>query len=66
LIITASLDPLRDEGQAYAQALSAAGVGVTYECVAGTIHGFVLFAGAIPLGRSTIQTVGAWLRARSG
>jgi acetyl esterase len=64
LIITASLDPLRDEGEAYAQALSAAGVDVTFECVAGTIHGFVLFAGAIPLGRSTIQTVGAWLRAR--
>lgn len=64
LIITASLDPLRDEGEAYAQALSAAGVEVTYECVAGTIHGFVLFAGAIPLGRSAIEAVGTWLRAR--
>jgi len=63
LIVTASLDPLRDEGDAYARALSAAGVEVTYECVAGTIHGFVLFAGAIPLGRSTIEAVGAWLRA---
>lgn len=64
LIVTASLDPLRDEGEAYAQALSAAGVEVTYDCVAGTIHGFVLFAGAILLGRSTIETIGAWLRAR--
>ncbi len=66
LIVTASLDPLRDEGEAYAQALSAAGVEVTYDCVDGTIHGFVLFAGAIPLGRSTFETIGAWLRARSG
>jgi acetyl esterase len=64
LVITAGLDPLRDEGQAYARALEAAGVEVTYDCVAGTIHGFVLFAGAIPLGGSTVETIGAWLRAR--
>jgi acetyl esterase len=41
LIITAGHDPLRDEGQEYAETLAAAGVPIEYECVEGTIHGFM-------------------------
>jgi acetyl esterase len=41
LIVTAGHDPLRDEGAEYAGTLAAAGVGVDYECVEGTIHGFM-------------------------
>lgn len=62
LVITASLDPLVDEGAAYAKALEAAGVGTTYRCYEGTIHAFVLFAGEIGLGRQAITEVGAFVR----
>jgi acetyl esterase len=41
LIITAGFDPLRDEGADYAETLRAAGVAVEYQCVEGTIHGFM-------------------------
>ncbi|ESQ83129.1 hypothetical protein AEAC466_14800 [Asticcacaulis sp. AC466] len=57
LIITASLDPLRDEAIAYAARLEAAGVNVRHEEAQGTIHGFVLFAGWIAAGRKAIDTI---------
>jgi acetyl esterase len=40
LIYTAQFDPLRDDGNAYAEALSAAGVKVIHRCFEGLIHGF--------------------------
>jgi acetyl esterase len=41
LIVTAGFDPLCDEGQAYAEALSRAGVPVVHELFAGQVHGFL-------------------------
>jgi acetyl esterase len=41
LIYTAQYDPLRDDGDAYAEALSAAGVKVTHRRFEGLVHGFV-------------------------
>lgn len=41
VIITAGLDPLRDQGRAYAARLIEAGVRATYIEAAGNIHGFI-------------------------
>jgi acetyl esterase/lipase len=59
---TAEFDPMRDEGEAYARALAAAGVPVRYTCHAGLIHHFYCMAGAIPTGRTVLASVGAAIR----
>ena len=48
VIITASLDPIRDQGRAYAAALVLAGVPVTFREAVGNIHGFITLRQAIP------------------
>lgn len=48
LVVTAELDPLRDQGRAYANALIEAGVATIYREAAGTIHGFANYRHAIP------------------
>jgi acetyl esterase len=54
LIITAGLDPLRDQGRAYAAALAQHGVPVTYREAVGTIHGFVTLRKAIPSAQTDV------------
>lgn len=47
LVITAELDPLVDDGHAYARRLAEAGVRVDYREYTGVMHGFFRFVGAI-------------------
>jgi acetyl esterase len=62
LVITAGFDPLRDEGKAYADKLSAAGVEVYYHCYEGMVHGFFGMAGALTQARTVQQKSAAALR----
>lgn len=48
VMVTASLDPLRDEGRAYAAKLVEAGVSTIYFEAKGTVHGFATYRKAIP------------------
>lgn len=62
LIITAELDPLRDEGQAYGDRLKTAGVPVEMSCYPGTIHAFVNLAGILSQGREALAESAAALK----
>lgn len=59
---TAEFDPVRDDGERYADALAAAGVPVRYECHAGMIHHFYCMAGVIPAARDVLAGIGASVR----
>ena len=61
--MTAGCDPLLDEGKAYADRLAAAGVPVEYRCFESTIHAFMSFAGAIPVGVEGLPFVASRLLA---
>jgi acetyl esterase len=63
LVVTCGCDLLRDEGQAYAERLAAAGVPVEQRCFDGTIHACLSFAGAIPTGLDALSFVASRLRA---
>jgi len=53
LIVTCEHDPLRDEGEAYAHRLAAAGVPVEHVDEPGVIHGYFRMAGVIGRARKT-------------
>jgi acetyl esterase len=48
LVVTASLDPIRDQGRAYAAACIEAGVPTIFREAKGNIHGFINLRKAIP------------------
>jgi acetyl esterase/lipase len=62
IIHTAEYDPLRDEGDAYAQRLRAAGVRTLYRCHPGMIHLFYGMGGLIPYARTAFAQMGADIR----
>ncbi|HBW82398.1 MAG TPA: alpha/beta hydrolase [Gammaproteobacteria bacterium] len=62
LVITAGFDPLRDEGQAYADKLKESGVRVEHVCYTDQIHAFLSFAGGIKAGDDALRRIGAALQ----
>jgi acetyl esterase len=63
LVITAELDPLRDEGEAYARRLADLGVATTHVRFDGTIHGFVSLGDFLGHGRAAQALCAAMVRA---
>lgn len=62
LVFTAGFDPLRDEGQAYAERLRAAGVKAIHREFDTLIHGFVGMRGALHAGARAMDDMVAGLR----
>jgi acetyl esterase len=59
MVITAECDPLRDQGEAYARKLEAAGVRVELKRYEGMIHPFLSLAGIITAGKTAIADAAA-------
>jgi len=66
LVVTAEFDPLRDEGELYAERLRAAGVAVTQTRYLGMIHGFFSMRGVLHDGRAAMNEVAGFLRSIFG
>ena len=63
VVVTAAFDPLRDEGEAYASALAAAGVPVRSRRVAGLVHGFMHMTTVVPSARAAMIDMARMFRA---
>ena len=65
-LVTAEYDVLRDEGEAYADALEAAGVPVTRHRYGDMNHGFLNWVGLIDRSGEAMDAMGAWMRRTLG
>jgi acetyl esterase/lipase len=66
IIHTAEFDPMRDEGNAYAAKLVAAGVAVEHVCHDGMIHNFHAMGAILPQGRLVLSQIGEQVRRAVG
>ena len=62
LVITAQYDPLRDEGELYAEKLKAAGVPTAISRYDGVNHGFMFWVGIVEKADAAMSEACAWLR----
>jgi acetyl esterase len=66
IIHTAEFDPMRDEGNAYARKLLAAGVAVEHICHDGMIHNFHAMSAVLPQARLILSQIGEQVRRAVG
>jgi len=57
IVLTAEHDPLRDEGEAYAEQLALAGVPVTLQRCSGQMHAFFQLIGVLPSSAAAIDYI---------
>ncbi len=62
IVLTVEIDPLRDEGEAYALQLAAAGVEATLVRIPGLVHGFMFESADIKIIGNTFARIGQLLR----
>jgi acetyl esterase len=62
VVVTAELDVLRDEGEAYADRLSEAGVETERRRYDGLVHGFLRMAGVVDRSEQALTEIAALLR----
>lgn len=66
IVVTAGLDPLRDEGRAFAARLQAGGVPVRHVELPGLVHGFLNLGGVLPEADAGLSQICALLREALG
>lgn len=66
LVITAECDPIRDDGERYAERLSAAGVRATVSRYPGALHGFFAMPGVLSKGTQAVLEASDFLKRRLG
>ncbi len=62
IIHTAEFDPMRDEGNAYARKLLAAGVAVEHVCHDGMVHNFHAMGAILPQAQLVLSQIGEQVR----
>lgn len=62
IIHTAEFDPMRDEGNAYARKLLAAGVAVEHICHEGMVHNFHAMGAVLPQAQLVLSQIGEQVR----
>jgi acetyl esterase len=61
-VLTAGADPLRDEGEEFANRLKDAGVPMNYRTFPGQFHGFFTMGKLLPQANVAAREIGEWLR----
>ncbi|MFT5134881.1 MAG: acetyl esterase [Gammaproteobacteria bacterium] len=61
-ILTAGFDPLKDEGEAYANKLKGGGVEVKYRCYEGMVHGFIAMPGAVDVAKNALLDAASYIK----
>lgn len=66
MILVGELDPLRDEGLAFARRLAEGGVPVSLRCDASMLHGYLAAAATVPAATEALSDAVRWMRSRVG